>query len=273
MKTTTKASLLATAIMAAASVGFAKDDSKTTVAMTDVPAVTQQAINESAKTHGPVKKVHQRMVNGQTVYTVEFEKKNAINPRIDFTSDGTLLSQLTNQSTATPAISADGSLPVPVTADGAVLPYNSSLRREEVPAAVQSTIDRHAAGREIADIDRETWDGKTVYEVEFRQAGKNEQIHITEDGAVVKQEGKMRKFADWFKGTQFSDTPVAVQDTIKREAAGMEIVDIDREGTKENPVYEVEIRGADKKSFELVIAMDGSILRDSRKPGGVVSLK
>ncbi|HRE82880.1 MAG TPA: hypothetical protein PLN52_17675 [Opitutaceae bacterium] len=272
MKTTTKASLLATAIMAAASVGFAKDD-KTTVAMTNVPSVTQQAINEASKTHGPVKKVHQRMVNGQTVYTVEFEKNNAINPRIDFTSDGTLLSQLTNQSSTTPAISADGSLPIPATVDGGVLPYNASLRREEVPSAVQATIDRRAAGREVADIDRETWDGKTVYEVEFRQTGKNEQIHITEDGAVVKHDGKMRKLGDWFKGTQFSDTPTAVQDTIRREAGGMEIVDIDREGTKENPVYEVEIRGADKKDFELVIAMDGSILRDSRKPGGALSMK
>lgn len=144
------------------------------------------------------------------------------------------------------------------------------MKTNELPAAVQATVQRQASGREIVDIDRETHKGRTVYEVEFRQSGKNEEIVIAEDGSVVAAETKKTKrFAEWFKGTELSDTPAAVQDTIRREAAGLEIVDIDREGTKQNPVYEVEIRGADDRKFEILVAANGDVLRDSRRPNGI----
>jgi uncharacterized membrane protein YkoI len=69
----------------------------------------------------------------------------------------------------------------------------------------------------------------------------------------------------FYLGTQLEDTPAAVQDTIKREAKDRQIVDIDKERRGGRTMYEVEIKQPDGGNFELHIAQDGTILRDSRK--------
>lgn len=55
----------------------------------------------------------------------------------------------------------------------------------ELPAAVQKTVKEQAQGQTIDDIDRETWNGKQVYEIEFEQEGGNREIHIADDGSLV----------------------------------------------------------------------------------------
>jgi uncharacterized membrane protein YkoI len=142
-----------------------------------------------------------------------------------------------------------------------------TMRVSDVPEAVQKTIQQQAAGREVADIDKELWSGRTVYEVEFAQTGRNAQVHIAEDGAVVKDErartGAGTGLFGLYLGTQLEETPLAVQETIKREAHGRQIADIDKELRTGEPVYEVEIQQAGQK-FELHIAQNGTIIRDSR---------
>src|SRR6185295_356298 len=118
--------------------------------------------------------------------------------------------------------------------------------------------------------DRETWNGKPVFEVEYDQTGRNEQIFVAEDGTIVKQEGKART-ADSSTagikgpmiGTRFSDTPAAVQETIKREARGSDIADIDKERRDGRVVYEVEFKDPGRNR-EIHIAEDGSIVPDRR---------
>ncbi|MCI0539323.1 MAG: hypothetical protein L0Z50_29295, partial [Verrucomicrobiales bacterium] len=53
-----------------------------------------------------------------------------------------------------------------------------SLQLSDVPEPVQKTVQQQAAGRTVADIDRETWNGKTVYEVELEKEGKSTTLHI-----------------------------------------------------------------------------------------------
>jgi len=165
-----------------------------------------------------------------------------------------------------------------------LFPRTPTMQLTDVPQAVQKTIQQHAAGRQIADIDKETWDNRTVYEVEFSQAGRNAQIHVAEDGTVVKDERRGgllgtregtgtetgRGFFGLFLGTQLEDTPAAVQETIRREAKGNQIADIDKEIRTGSPVYEVEIRQPGG-NYELHIAENGSILRDSRRTDAVGS--
>jgi len=258
MKTSRKTTLLLAALIGSASLGLAKD--KLAVNVSDLTPAARKAVTEASKIHGTVKSIQQKTVDGRTVYDVEFDRNNAINPTLRIAADGTVV----KPTTVATAVSSDGSLVLPVTEDG--MPgYQQSLTMEELPAAVRTTIERLAEGREVADVDRESWGNRTVYEVEFREKGRNPQVHIEEDGSVAKDPHKKRSLVDWMKGTQLSDTPSAVQATIAREAQGQEIVDIDREGRKNEPVYEVEIRGADRKTFELHIAAEGSILTDSRR--------
>src|SRR5687768_18568504 len=62
-------------------------------------------------------------------------------------------------------------------------------RLEDLPPAVQKTVREQSGGQKIADIDRETRTGRTVWEVEFEKDGKNTEIHIGEDGALIPESG------------------------------------------------------------------------------------
>jgi uncharacterized membrane protein YkoI len=61
------------------------------------------------------------------------------------------------------------------------------LSLDSIPAAARAAIERESAGGRVHDIDRETKDGKTVYEAEVDTAdGKEREIKVSEDGTVLK---------------------------------------------------------------------------------------
>lgn len=136
----------------------------------------------------------------------------------------------------------------------------------ELPAAVQEAIRRHANGRPVGEVDRETWEGRTVYEVEFQQEGSSSRVHVEEDGTIVqdKRASLSAQLKDFFLGTQLTDTPAPVQQTIRREASGRRINDIDIERRSGDTVYEVEIQNAESGVFQLHIDRTGRVIRDSR---------
>lgn len=101
------------------------------------------------------------------------------------------------------------------------------------------------------------------YELEFKEAGRNSRIHVAEDGTLVRDERPRRSLKSLFLGLQVEDTPAAVQQTIRRLAGDREIIDIDRKGTKAEPVYRVEIKGP-QGTQEVHVDHDGKIVYDSR---------
>jgi uncharacterized membrane protein YkoI len=54
-----------------------------------------------------------------------------------------------------------------------------------LPESVQKTIQAHAPDAQIADISRETDNGRVIYEVSFQDTGKNPSIKVAEDGTLV----------------------------------------------------------------------------------------
>ena len=225
-----------------------------------LPGAVKQTIDRWSS-QGPVKAVTRHVVDGRNVYDVQFEKDNAINPRLRIAEDGLVIS---GPSVVLPPAGATA----PVVADeyGRSAPLLPQLKLADVPAAVQETARSHAAGREIVDIDRETWKGVAVYEIEFKERGLNSRIYIGEDGKVVRDERRPGQgLKSLFMGTQLEDTPPAVQAAIKRHAADREILDIDRRGTGSALVYRVEIRDGEGRQ-ELRIDGDGKVIYDSRSP-------
>lgn len=226
------------------------------VTETQLPPAVQRTLLQQKGTD-TVKDIEKETRNGRTVYEVELNRRG-LNPKLVIAEDGSVVRDTDTR--------AANDVP------GAISARIPTMRLEEVPPAVRKTIEQHAAGRKVADIDRETWDGKTVFEVEFAQTGRNEQIHVGEDGTLLKQEGKTpaarSTTAGDLKGpmigTRFSDTPVAVQATIKREANGAEIADIDKERRDGRVLYEVEFKNPGK-NIEIHVAEDGSIVQDSRR--------
>jgi hypothetical protein len=72
-------------------------------------------------------------------------------------------------------------LTLPVTA----LANDDDVSLDAVPPPVKATIQREVKGGQILDLDRDTKQGKVVYEVEFVDAGKNWEIHVAEDGKLL----------------------------------------------------------------------------------------
>jgi uncharacterized membrane protein YkoI len=225
-------------------------DAAEKVRFEDLPEPVKQTIKAQNPTT-PVKDVERRTPDGRTVSDVELSR-TGINSKICVAEDGTLVPGATARIGESATRAADRWTRV------------ASLQVSEVPEAVRKTIETEAKGREIADIDRETWNRRTVYEVEFAQTGRNAQVHIAEDGTVVKDDRAGRGVPGLLMGTQLQDTPQAVQETIKKEMANREIADIDKETRTGKTVYEVEFKQPGR-NVELHIAENGTIIRDSRR--------
>ena len=56
---------------------------------------------------------------------------------------------------------------------------------EQLPPAVRKTIEKEAGGNKIEEIEKETKDGKTVYEAEVTIDGKEWEIEVAEDGKLI----------------------------------------------------------------------------------------
>jgi uncharacterized membrane protein YkoI len=89
---------------------------------------------------------------------------------------------------------AAGVLVLGLVAAGAVYAEESKGKTEEkvtidqVPAAVKATILKEAGDHKITEIEKETRDGKTIYEAEWIADGKEVEIKVAEDGTLLGKE-------------------------------------------------------------------------------------
>jgi hypothetical protein len=73
------------------------------------------------------------------------------------------------------------------------------VKFDDCPAAVKATLTAEAKGAKIESVDKETDDGKTIYEADVTIDGKNHEIKVAEDGKLIsnkiddEDEGKDKK--------------------------------------------------------------------------------
>jgi hypothetical protein len=103
---------------------------------------------------------------------VEFRNEGSANSKVMVAADGTLVSG----DLAKPA----GTLQRILTPTGAVGTPLSAL-----PEAAQKTIKAQAPDAPIANISRQSDNGRTIYQVEFKDTGKNPSIKVADDGTLV----------------------------------------------------------------------------------------
>ena len=207
------------------------------IPLAQVPQAVQKAISEQSKGE-TVQDIERETKDGQTVYQAEF-KREGLNRRVTFAADGSVMPERRGF------------------ADVATSPTLNTL-----PAPVQKTLEAQRAGRVVAEIDKETWNGQTVYEVEFKEKGKNSRIHIASDGSLVMNKGARGSYL----GTQLSETPKVVQDTVKGLVGNAEIADVDVKTKDGKVVYDVEVQ-QEGLNRRLQISENGALLSD-HKGGG-----
>ena len=60
------------------------------------------------------------------------------------------------------------------------------VKLADIPAPVRTTLDKESFGATLPDqVDKETDDGKTVYEADVKLDGKNYEIKVAPDGTLV----------------------------------------------------------------------------------------
>jgi len=207
------------------------------VPLTQLPDRVQKAIKDYSQGEN-LKEVDREMKDGQPVYEAEF-KRDGLNRRVKFAADGTVLPG----KEFADAFRGEPTIPL-----------------SQLPAAVQKTVREQQAGRAVADIDKESWNGHAIYEVEFKEKGPNSRIYIAEDGSMVVNKDQAKR---GYLGTQLSTAPKEVRDTVERVAGKAQIADVDREMKDGKVVWDVEIseKGLNR---HLQITESGMLLSDSK---------
>ena len=135
-----------------------------------LPPAVQKTIRAQAP-NGEIGSISHTTTNGMDAYKVQFRMEGR-NPTIIVGANGTLLSS----ELGAPA----GVIERALTPTGAVGTPFSAL-----PEAAQKTVKQQAPNAQIANISRHEENGRAIYEVEFKETGKNPTIKVAEDGTLV----------------------------------------------------------------------------------------
>jgi uncharacterized membrane protein YkoI len=137
----------------------------------ELPPAVQKTVRAQAP-NAEIADVTQKNENGLQVYEVEFRNPNGPNSKVLVAADGTLV----GSDLPKPA----GALQRALTPTGAVGTPLSAL-----PEVAQKTIKTAAPNAPIDKITRHDDNGRIIYEVEFKEPGKNPTVKVAEDGTLV----------------------------------------------------------------------------------------
>jgi len=137
---------------------------------------------------------------------------------------------------------------------------------DKVPKAVLDAAKKRFPKAELKGASKETADGKTTYEITFKEGGKNIDVTLTPDGVITLIE----------KEVAFKDLPTAVAATLNKKypkaTYGMIEEVIKVEGARESlEYYEAHLTTADKKVMEAEVLPDGKLkaeteVKEEKKP-------
>jgi uncharacterized membrane protein YkoI len=153
-------------------VGCNQSIEKASANYNELPPAVQKTVRAQAP-NGEIAKVDHKTENGVDLYEIEFREPGS-NPKIVVASDGKLMT--------TDMPRPAGAVERMLTPTGAVGTKFSAL-----PEKVQKTIQATSPNIEIADISRHEDNGRVIYEIEFKDKGKNPTMRIADDGTVVQQ--------------------------------------------------------------------------------------
>jgi hypothetical protein len=124
------------------------------------------------------------------------------------------------------------------------------LTKDQLPAAVQKTVDEQSKGATIRGYSTEKEDGGTIYEVQLTVNGKNRDVSIDTAGAVIEIEDTV----------DLASLPESVQAGLKKKAGAGAILRVESL-TKRGKVvaYEAVIETGGKKK-EVQVGPDGKPL-------------
>ena len=121
------------------------------------------------------------------------------------------------------------------------------LKRSDLPAAVQKTVDQESQGASIRGYSSETNNGVREYEVALTVRGHNKDVSIAADGSVLEIE----------ETVALDSLPAPVRDGLRQLAGSGRITRVESL-TKHGAIvaYEAQVRTGAKRS-EIQVGPDG----------------
>ncbi len=131
---------------------------------------------------------------------------------------------------------------------------------DKLPQAVKDGFKKRFPDAKPTDAAKETENGKTMYEVTFKEKGKNMDITFTEAGVLTTIEKEIDK----------GDLPKAVTAALDKKYPGAKYKMVEEvikvvAGKESTDYYEAELELADKKVVEVEVLADGTIKKTEEK--------
>ena len=131
---------------------------------------------------------------------------------------------------------------------------------DKVPKKVMAAVKARFPKAKITSVEKETTDGKVMYDIELTQKGRKYEMDILEDGTVLEVE----------KEVFLKDAPEALTKAVKAKyprAKIKVIMEVNKvKDKKETPDhYEVTLQEEGKKEFEVLVSLDGKIKTEGEK--------
>lgn len=140
---------------------------------------------------------------------------------------------------------------------------------DQVPAAVRATILKEAKGGTIKEIERETENGKTIYEAEIIIDGKEVEIEVAVDGTLLGREieeaddddddDEDDDEDDDDEATALDRIPAKAREALLKHAKGAKITEVEREKVHGVVFYEAEWT-VDGREHEAKVTADGALV-------------
>lgn len=128
---------------------------------------------------------------------------------------------------------------------------------DKVPAAVMKVVKDKFPKAEIKGASKETEDGVTKFEVTLKDAGRNVDISLKEDGTVLEVE----------KETPEADLPKAVADAFKAKHPRAKIGTAEEVSKEGKTFYELHFKDGEK-SKEVVYDPAGNLIKEEEGDEG-----
>jgi len=149
---------------------------------------------------------------------------------------------------------------------------------KDAPPAVQATIEKQAAGKEIKEIEIETKDGKEIYTVEILDEGKEKEFMVSSDGKFLgyEKEDEDNEEDEDEAEIPLNQLPEKVKEAAMKYLGSLESGEAQKEVENGVTIYEVEIE-KDGMDISAEFTEAGEILelekeiQPSKLPAAVIS--
>ena len=119
--------------------------------------------------------------------------------------------------------------------------FAEKVQFEQLPPDLQAKVRAQTGGARIEDIDRDTRNGKSTYEVAFKNAqGQNTELVFEDTGTLVGSDNNTTVDSRKLK---YSELPVAVRRAADAQISGGEVNDVERSVRNGRVTYGIGYKG------------------------------